>query len=97
VSETARLERRLFRLNDELRRLRREQELVEGELGMHRHLADDATRDAVVSEHPVDQGEARASARDVARLQAALDDVRRKIDRVQAHREDLLARLRDSP
>ena len=93
----ARAERRLFRLNDELVRLRREQELVEGELGMHRHLADDATRDAVVTEDPENQAEARTAARDVARLQAALDDVRRKIDRVQTHREELLGRLQDPP
>jgi hypothetical protein len=64
---------------------------------MHRHLADDATRDAVVREHPEDQAEARAAARDVARLQAALDEVRGRIDRLQTHREDLLAKLQDHP
>ena len=45
-----RIEKRLFGLNEEISRLQREIELTEGELNMHRHLADDAARDAAVSE-----------------------------------------------
>jgi hypothetical protein len=88
-------ERRLMKLNDELLRLRREEELAEGELGFHRHLSDDATRDAVVSDLPADRAEARSAAKDVARLQGALDDVRRRIQQLEAKRERLLDGLPD--
>jgi hypothetical protein len=88
-------ERRLLRLNDEILRLRREEELAAGELGFHRHLADDAIRDAVVSDLPVDRAEARGTAKDVARLQASLEDAREKIRRLEAKRDRLIARLQD--
>jgi hypothetical protein len=90
-----RRERRLLRLNDEIQRLRREEELAEGELGFHRHLLNDATRDAVVSELPVERAEARDAAKDVARLQAALLDVRRRIERLEGKRNRLLEHLQD--
>jgi hypothetical protein len=86
-------ERRLLRLNDEIQRLRREEGLAEGELGFHRHLSDDATRDAVVSELPLDRADARDAAKDAARLQSSLEDVRRKILRLEAKRERLLKHL----
>ena len=88
-------ERRLLKLTDELHRLRREEELAEGELGFHRHLSDDATRDAIVSDHPADRADARGAAKDTARLQAALDDVREKISRLEAKRDRLLDQLPD--
>ncbi len=88
---TRRTERRLFRLNDELQRLRREAELAEGELQMHRHLADDAERDAVV--WPGERTEARQAAKDVTRLQAALADTHRKLAVVEDKRQKFLARL----
>ena len=44
------IEKKLFGLNEEVSRLQREIELTEGELNIHRHLADDAARDAAVSE-----------------------------------------------
>ena len=82
-------------MNDEIQRLRREEELAEGELGFHRHLSEDATRDAVVSDLPADRAEARDARKDVARLQAALDEVRSKIQRLEAKRDSLLDHLRD--
>ena len=60
-----RVERQLFRLNDTIEQLRRQIELVEGELNMHRHLADDAERDATVSEG-TDRAESRMANKDVA-------------------------------
>jgi hypothetical protein len=90
-----RIERRLFRLNEELARLRREAELVEGELGMHRHLSDDAVRDALVSEAPLERAEAREASKDAARLQAALEDTRARVVRLERERDGLLARLGD--
>jgi hypothetical protein len=87
------VERRLFKLNDEIQRLRREEELAQGELGFHRHLSDDATRDAVVSGLPTDRSEARSAAKDVARLEAALEDVRGRIQALEAKRARLLERF----
>jgi hypothetical protein len=88
-------ERRILKVNDEILRLRREEELAEGELGFHRHLSDDATRDAAVTDLPVDRADARDAAKDVARLQAALEDVRGKIRRLEAKRDRLLDQLQD--
>ena len=87
------IERRLLRLSDEIERLRREEELTAGELGMHQHLADDAIRDAAVSDHPAERAEARQTRKDAARLESSLVDVRRKIDRLNAKRDQLLERL----
>jgi predicted component of type VI protein secretion system len=88
-----RTERRLFKLNEELARLRREEELTLGELGMHSHLLDDFQRDAAVTDAPADRADARESAKDVARLRRALEDVQRRIARTEATRTKLLARL----
>lgn len=90
-----RTERRLFKINEEIRRLRREEELAEGELGFHRHLSDDAVRDAAVSDLPADRAEARSAAKDASRLQGALDDVRHRIQRLELQRDRLLDRLGD--
>ena len=90
-----RTERRLFKLNEELARLRHEEELTRGELEMHSHLHDDDQRDAVVSDAPLDRADARRSANDVARLQGALDDVRTRIEKTERRRAELLARLGD--
>ena len=88
-----RIERQIIRLNHQLERLRRELELVEGELGMHRHLHDDATRDALVTDEPADRAEARDAAKDVARLQAARESTHRQISNLERKRDDLLDRL----
>lgn len=88
-----RIERRLLRLNEALQRLRREEELVAGELDMHRHLADDAGRDAAVSGTPDDRADARDTSRDVARFEEALAAVRAKVVRLEAKRDRLLGRL----
>jgi hypothetical protein len=88
-----RIERRLLQVTGEIVRLRRELELVEGELGMHRHLADDAARDAVVSGAPADRAESRDVARDVARLEGAREAVVRGLERLEIERDRLLDRL----
>jgi len=88
-----RTERRLFQLNDELTRLRRAAELTAGELEMHRHLDDDARRDAVVSGAPLDRAEARQTAKDVRQLEVALEDLRRHIVRLDTKRARLLSGL----
>ncbi|MFL5797611.1 MAG: hypothetical protein ACJ77A_06715 [Actinomycetota bacterium] len=88
-----RTERRLFKLNEELARLRRDEELTRGELGMHSHLLDDFRRDAAVTDAPADRADARSAARDVERMQSALASVERSIARLEATRARLLDRL----
>jgi len=90
-----RVERRLFRLNEEIERLRREIELTEGELTMHRHLADDAARDAAVSEG-IERAESRMADKDVVALERALERARRGLEKAEAKRLELLHRLDDS-
>jgi hypothetical protein len=87
-----RLERRLFKLNDEIARLRREVELAEGELNVHRHLADDAARDAAVYEG-TERAEARAANKDVAALERAVARGQRGLERAEVKRVELLRRL----
>ena len=87
-----RVERQLFRLNDTIEQLRRQIELVEGELNMHRHLADDAARDAAVYEG-IERAEARAADRDVGVLERALARVRAALARAEAKRAELLRRM----
>jgi hypothetical protein len=89
------VERRLLSVNDELVRLQRELELVEGELNMHRHLADDAVRDALVSELPLDRADARETKKNVASLEASLASVQRRLAALEAKRTRLLAQLDD--
>ena len=62
------LQRRLFRLNERLERLAEEERLAVAELEVHRHLDDDARRDAAVSGNPIDREDARDTAADVARF-----------------------------
>jgi len=90
-----RIERRILRLNDAIGRARRELELTEGELGMHRHLADDATRDALVTGQPFERPEARDAMKDAARLEAAVRAARVDLGRLEAQRDRLLDRLRE--
>lgn len=90
-----RTEKRLFKLNEELARLRREEELTLGELQMHGHLHDDDLRDALVSDAPYDRATERQSGKDVARLRGALDSVRARIERAEGSRAELLAKLDD--
>ncbi len=89
----ARLENRLFRINDELHELQRQRAQITEELGFHRHLNDDAQRDAVVSGSPLDRADARETAGDVARFEAAIADIDRRRTRLEAKREKLLRKL----
>ncbi len=88
-----RIEQRLFRLNDEIAALRRDEERVAEELNVHRHLDDDARRDAAVSNSPIDRADARDTAADVARFESALAALQRQREKLEAKREKLLAKL----
>ena len=85
--------RRLFRLNDRLQRLAEEERLAAPELEVHRHLDDDARRDAAVSGNPLDREDARDTAADVARFERLVAGAQEKRRRLEAKRDRLLARL----
>lgn len=88
-----RREERIFRLNEEIAAIERDEQLAREELIFHRHLNDDAQRDAAVSDSPVDRADARETAADVARFEAhlaGLANTRRKLER---KRDKLLRRL----
>lgn len=88
-----RLERRIFALNDEIERLEFELRQARAELDVHRHLADDAARDAAVSDSPLDREDARETTADVARFERLVVDFGNRIDAIDAKRSRLLDRL----
>jgi len=88
-----RLQKRLFRLTDEIIRIGEEERLTAEELRIHRHLDDDAQRDAIVSEVPLAREDARETAGDVARFRRALLSLQVRRRRLEARRERLLRRL----
>ena len=83
---------RLFRLTDRIDRLRAEERLTDGELGMLEHIDDDAQRDAAGG-GPLERDDARMTASDVARFRKTLGSLRRKRRRLEEKRERLLKRL----
>ena len=85
--------RRLFRLNETLARLAEEERLAAAELEIHRHLDDDARRDAAVSGNPIDREDARDTAADVARFRRLVAGLQEKRRHLEAKRDRLLARL----
>ena len=87
------VERRLLKLGDRLAALREEERLVAGELDMHRHLDDDAQRDAAVYGTPVERLNARDTGQDVSRFERRLAQIRSTIERLEAKRQRLLGRL----
>ena len=90
-----RIERKLFRINDQLASLREAQRLAVEELGFHRHLHDDAARDAAVSNAPLDREDARETGADVARMELHIANIGTLIERLEGRRDALLAKLGD--
>ncbi|GEM_PF-644928 len=90
---STRLERKLFRIVDELARLAEEERLVAEELVYHRHLHDDAVRDAAVSGAPMDRREADLVAADVARFERRLAELERRRRVLEERHRELLRRL----
>jgi hypothetical protein len=90
-----RIERRLFRMNDDIAALVRAEELAAEELNYHRHLNDDTQRDAIVSGSPIDRSDARETAGDVARFERHLENLRSRRSKLERKRAQLLAKLTD--
>lgn len=89
-----RLHRRIFRLNDKIDAIAREQRLVEAELEYHRSINEDAQRDAAVGNY-IDREEAGLTSRDVKRFEATLEMLRSRRSRYETKRDALLSRLPD--
>lgn len=88
----ARLENRIFTLNDRLEVLAREERLVREELIMRRHLNDDAQRDAAVGDAE-DRALAYETQKDVDRFERLLRSIDAERQKLNAKRDKLLERL----
>ena len=87
-----RLEKKLFWVTDQIAALREEHRQAGEELVFHRHLDDDAQRDAAGGSE-LDKADARETAGDVARIEAHLADLEGAIAAAEAKRDRLLERL----
>lgn len=90
-----RIERKLFRIGDEIESLRSAEQLAIEELNYHHHLNDDTQRDAAVSGNPIDRADARETASDVARFERHIERLRERRERLEAKRARLLERIGD--
>ena len=88
-----RIERKLFRIGDELAAIDEAIRLAREELIFHDHLNDYAQRDAAVSQSPVDRSDARETASDVARMQDHIDSLELTKRRLAMKRQKLLGKL----
>ncbi len=88
-----RLSKQLFAVNDRLKHLDREEARVSAELDYHRHLADDAVRDAAVIGSSMHQGEAERALADVDRFERALDEIDYRRQVLEAKLNRLLDRM----
>lgn len=88
-----RLDKKLFRINDELAAVQRQRMLAVEELSFHRLLDDDASRDAVVSGSPLDRADARETAGDVARFETEIAALDRRREKLESKRAKLLKKL----
>lgn len=88
-----RREERLFRINDEIAALRRDEHLAYEELIVLGHLDDDARRDAAVSDSPVHAAEARETAGDVARMERHVEALRSARQSLEIKRDRMTLKL----
>ena len=95
IRPVTRVERRLFAIADELNELAAEEHAVEEELEMHRHIAEDAVRDSVVSGGDFDRLEAGLAEADVRRFERRLADIERRRVKLERDRARLLTKLGD--
>ena len=87
------LARKLFRINDRIQSLVAERDQVREELEFHRHIDDDARRDAEVSGARSDRLEAGATSADVRRFERRLRDIERDLEKLERKRDALLGNL----
>ena len=88
-----RLSKQLFVVNDRLMQLEQEETQVAAELDYHRHLADDAVRDAAVYESELHRNAADRALADVDRFERALRDIDYRREGLMGRRDRLLDRM----
>lgn len=88
-----RLSKNLFVVNDRLMLLEQEEARVSAELDYHRHLADDAIRDASVYDSSLHRDVADRAVADVDRFERALVEIDRRREVLLAKRNRLLDRM----
>jgi hypothetical protein len=93
VASMGRLERKLFTIADQLAELDAEERQVRAELDHRRDMADDITRDAVLSQGDFDRMEAGLAHTDVTRFERRLSEIERKRAKLAETRTRLLAKL----
>ena len=84
---------RLFRINDEISALRRDEYCAFEELIMLGHLDDDAQRDAAVSGSLLGSADARATAGDVTRMERHVSALRAARERLERKRDQMQERF----
>lgn len=87
------MEKKLFRIADQLIELNEEEQRVAAELEYHRHIDADAQRDAAVSESHADRLEASATSKDVHRFERRLREIAAKREKLNIKRAQLLGKL----
>lgn len=88
-----RVEKRLFKIADQLMVLADEERRVSAELSHHRLIDDDVQRDAVVSGANADRLEASSTAKDVERFERRLRAISHQRDKLNSKRAKLLNEL----
>lgn len=88
-----RITRKLLTVTDRIHTLTAERGQVSSELQWHRHINDDAQRDAAVSDAREDRLEASSTAADVRRFERRLRDIDRDLAKLERRRQSLLAKL----
>jgi Spy/CpxP family protein refolding chaperone len=83
---------RIFRLNDEIAALRRDEERATAELMELRDIDDDARLDAIDGD-PFDRAAARQTAADVVRLETHVAELRASRERLERRRNTYLDHL----
>ncbi len=87
-----RIERKAFRLQDQIKALREDEQRLASELDYHRHIHDDAQRDAIAgnAEDRAFYGEVKG---DLPRFEKALEKTRHRIATGEAELQRLLDSL----
>ena len=89
-----RIEKRIFRINDQIKDILRELEQTRAELEYHRSIDEDAQRDAAVGNY-IDREEAGLTRGDVRRFERTIEKLIARKEKLEDRRVSLLERLPD--
>ncbi len=86
---------KIHTINDEIAQIDIDIDQARSELGMLEHLADDAARDAAVSENYEDRADARMTRSDVVRCEKRITALQRERSKLVRKRDRMVTRLQD--